>query len=301
MRKWLGVGLLAAVALGVLAIPTLLGRDQGAPAVGWPSLDSLLVSRRRTPPLVAGPKEPPVPQVRADEEVLPTVRGSYCWTSGDAALCADSIEPASLILGFGRYTPVRPGARIRVAFPGALLAGSLSVTDHSGAKEPTPITLDAEGSFAAPTQAGTYLYLIHGRFPQGDASYALGIEVYDERLEPPPILVLVDGKPVATVRGSACWSSGTESLCTDRLGPAEQLAGRSIIPVRKAGAQVQISFVQPPDRTSLYLRTSEGRQEVPRAADGSFQLPAGPGTYIYEVDGTWSQGSGSYGFAVKVD
>lgn len=302
MRKRLGVGLLAVVALLVVVVlPTLLGRDQGTPTVGWPSLESLMVWRRRTPPLVAGPKEPPLPQLTADGQPIPAVRGSYCWTSGDASLCADSIEPSSLILGFGTYAPVAPGAKIKVQLPGALLAGSLGVTDFSVQGGPVEVTLDGESSFQAPTEMGLYLYAVHGRWPQGSASYIFGLEVHDPKLQAPPILVAIDGKSLSTVRGSGCWSTGTETLCTDRLGPAEQLAGRPITPTRKPGAKVEISFTEAAERASVYLRTSTGRQSVSREADGSFHLPQGAGTYVYEVDGTWSQGSGSYGFAVRVE
>lgn len=300
MRRWRGLMALLALVLLVGAIPTWLGRHRGSPTVGWPSFENLIFWQKRTPAPVAGPAEPPEAIVMADEERIPTVRGSYCWSSGDSALCADAIEPASLILGFGTYTPVRPGARIRVAFPGALLAGSLGVTDFSGAKERTEVTLDAEGSFAAPTQVGTYVYLVHGRFPQGDASYAFGIEVYDPKVEPPPVLVLIDGKPVTTVRGSSCWSSGTETLCTDRRSPAEQLAGRPLSPVRKAGAKVEVYFAQAPESMAVFLRTGSGREPASRASDGSILLPERPATYVYEVDAKWPQGSGSYGFAVQV-
>lgn len=296
MRRWWWV-LLFVVA--VLVLPFLLKREAGEPASGgFPPPWSWITSSRRTPPPVTGPRAPYAPEVRADGESIPTILGSYCWTVGDASVCADAVAPQEVIALMGWAPPVAPGARVKVSFPGPLLAGSLGVTHFSGVGAAVKIELDGDSSFQVPTDAGRYIYAVHGRWPQGDASYVFALEVHDAAVQAPPLLVRMDGEPVLTVRGGACWGSGGRVTCTDMLSPAEQLATGSL-PVRKGGALIEVAFTEGPV-TFEVVRVSEAGRVVAGGPDGVLRLPIEPGRYVYEVEAKWPEGDGYYGFGVQV-
>lgn len=296
MRRWPEVVAILVVLAVAVIVPPLLPRTGADPMRG-------VMVGRAVPavamPVATGPLQAPDLTVTVNGEAIETVQGSFCWSNGPSTACGEAPDLTALAVQAGVSAVASPEATVQVRFSMTPLDGGLGV-NLLGVDGAVNVELDAEGSFKAPSAPGRYLYELSGKWPQGYANYGFLIEVADGRLQPPPISVKVDGQSVWTVRGGACWQVDGEVLCTDNLSPAEQLKALPAA-VRAWGAKIEVSFAAAPERFEVYLVTAEGRKPVDLAEDGSLPLtPERPGRYVYEVDATWPQGSGTYGFQVEV-
>ena len=85
---------------------------------------------------------------------------------------------------------------------------------------------------------------------------------------------------------------------TDHASPdqmAEEIEG---IPV-KPNEIIQIQIEDSPAIT-VYLWKEDGRGKEVTQADGRLAAPSGMGTYIYEVQAEWQNGTVSYVFVLDV-
>jgi hypothetical protein len=109
-------------------------------------------------------------------------RGSYCWSSGGKAVCADS-APAGMLLERGYLRPYRTAGGLDVAI--AFQSKSQLRDFHVElVKSPTgngPVKTTATGTFSLPAApgvpAGIYVYMITSIWPQGDVSFFLPIDL----------------------------------------------------------------------------------------------------------------------------
>ena len=109
-------------------------------------------------------------------------RGSYCWSSGGKAVCADAAGP-DLLLEKGYLRPYRTtgGFEVSIAFQSKSELRSFHVelvkspTGNSSVKSTGPRAFFLP---AAPSvQAGIYVYVISSMWPQGDVSFLLPIDL----------------------------------------------------------------------------------------------------------------------------
>lgn len=119
---------------------------------------------------------PPELTAWADGEPVKTLRGSYTWRDGQRAIVADSVSPADLVRVMHYQPPqVPPGARVAFAFAQPPLRESLSVEQWEGNnREPVSLT---GGTFFLPEAPGVYLYSVHARWHEGEATYVFQVAV----------------------------------------------------------------------------------------------------------------------------
>jgi len=113
----------------------------------------------------------PLPTANADigASHLSLARGSYCWSSGGQATCADSADPDTLLrTGYLKPVTAPASARARITF-------SSQPSRIAVALGQEPVGSDA--SFTLPSQSGRYVYTITGFFPEGDVGFFLPVDV----------------------------------------------------------------------------------------------------------------------------
>ncbi|MED4958072.1 hypothetical protein NYE69_09530 [Paenibacillus sp. FSL R5-0527] len=134
--------------------------------------------------------------------------------------------------------------------------------------------------------------------------------------EPPlPVVRTAADTAITVIQGSYCWSGTGKSgktgqgVCVDYASPSEMAQGK---PAAAASPGEKITFrfdnVKPPTETTVTL-FKDGRSEQVAAADGSFEVPHEPGTYVYDLFAIWlkdpekriSEGTSSYVFSVRVE
>jgi hypothetical protein len=109
-------------------------------------------------------------------------RGSYCWSSGGKAVCADS-APAAMLLERGYLRPYRTagGLDVSIAFQSKSQLRDFHVELVKSPNGDGPVKTTASRAFSLPTApgvpAGIYVYLITSIWPQGDVSFFLPIDL----------------------------------------------------------------------------------------------------------------------------
>jgi len=109
-------------------------------------------------------------------------RGSYCWSSGGKATCADS-APADMLLEHGYLRPYQTtgGFDVRVTFQSKSELRSFRVERVKSPLGTATEPPTAAQSFHLPAvpgaPAGLYVYMVTGTWPQGDVSFFLPVEL----------------------------------------------------------------------------------------------------------------------------
>jgi hypothetical protein len=109
-------------------------------------------------------------------------RGSYCWSSGGKATCADSAS-ADLLLehGYLKPYPTTGGFEVQVAFQSKSELRSFHVQRVKSPIGTSEETTTLARTFHLPevpgVPAGIYIYMIRSTWPQGDVSFFLPIEL----------------------------------------------------------------------------------------------------------------------------
>ncbi len=113
----------------------------------------------------------PLPTATADigASHVSLARGSYCWSTGGQATCADSADPETLLrTGYLKPATVPAGARAQITFSVQPSRVAIAL-----GQEPA----GSEASFTLPAQSGRYVYTITGSFHEGDVSFFLPVDV----------------------------------------------------------------------------------------------------------------------------
>jgi len=109
-------------------------------------------------------------------------RGSYCWTSGGKAVCADSAGP-DMLLDRGYLRPYRTtgGLDVLIAFQSKSELRNFHVELVKSPTGNAPVKTTATRTFSLPAApgvpAGIYVYMITSTWPQGDVSFFLPIDL----------------------------------------------------------------------------------------------------------------------------
>ncbi|WP_410996828.1 hypothetical protein [Paenibacillus sp. TH7-28] len=134
--------------------------------------------------------------------------------------------------------------------------------------------------------------------------------------EPPlPVIRTAADTAITVIQGSYCWSSINRSgktgqgVCVDYASASELAQGKPAETVRP-GDKITFRFnnVEQPTETSVTL-FKDGQSAQVAVADGSFEVPHEPGTYVYDLFAVWlkdpekrvSEGTSSYVFSVRVE
>ncbi len=95
--------------------------------------------------------------------------GSYCWSSGGQATCADSADPETLLrTGYLKPVTAPAGARVQITFSAQPSRVAIAL-----GQEP----VGSEASFTLPAQSGRYVYTITGNWQEGDVGFFLPVDV----------------------------------------------------------------------------------------------------------------------------
>ncbi len=118
---------------------------------------------------------PPNPEVEANGKDVPTVQGSYCWSSLFRSQCGDKIYRNGLDMAKEQKpVNVSAGAPVRVELSGDLKSVKLIQWDDQ--KQESPVTLNND-QFNAPTEPGIYTYELNSRWKQGDGQFGFSLKV----------------------------------------------------------------------------------------------------------------------------
>lgn len=150
----------------------------------WAVVASLVLTASCFPGAIF-PAEQPLPTASATLHwaTIEMPRGSYCWKSGGHGGCADSAD-ADTLLETGYLEPYRTagGFDVTISFHSAeqpanfdvkLLLSPDRVVGH--VMETGIHTFNLAAS--PPAEAGTYVYGVSGKWPEGDASFFLAIDL----------------------------------------------------------------------------------------------------------------------------
>lgn len=101
---------------------------------------------------------------------------------------------------------------------------------------------------------------------------------------------------------SYCWSSGGQGVCADSAGADILLRTGYLVPVRTAGCQAAvIKFSSAPRSFGVALEYSSTGASGQVKPDGfQFDIASRPGTYVYDVTGTWAEGDVSFYLPLEV-
>ncbi|MFZ2411929.1 MAG: hypothetical protein WAW23_10190 [Candidatus Methanoperedens sp.] len=143
--------------------------------------------------------------------------------------------------------------------------------------------------------------------------------VYQEKIEPPPAILKIDGKEQISGIGSYCWGGTWKALCADMIGiPTAQeplLASSHFtahlrLPLQEPLYELRLNVVQVKDEDELNFgapgwRWWKEREEklftLPLEREQDIELSLEPGLYVLSVGAWWEKkGSASYGFLVEV-
>jgi hypothetical protein len=124
----------------------------------------------------------PTASVTLQSVRLDLPRGSYCWSSGGKATCADSAS-ADALLESGYLKPLRTagGFDVQVAFQSKSELRTFQVqrvkSPIGTATEPSTAALSFHLPAVPAAPAGVYIYMITSTWPQGDVSFFLPVEL----------------------------------------------------------------------------------------------------------------------------
>lgn len=119
---------------------------------------------------------PPKPTVLAEGQKITVIEGSYCWKKIMGVECVDKISPSEIIAN-NKIAPmyVSPQSKIKINFKKKPTDG-IAVEEWMNASETK--TVKIEGNvFSAPSQKGTYIYIVSGKWDKGSASYIFSLKV----------------------------------------------------------------------------------------------------------------------------
>ncbi len=122
-------------------------------------------------------QEPPPAHVVVGDVALTSVRASYCWSRAGHTRCVHTLGPMALLEQVGDRPPlVTPQASARIAFDAPPLPDTVQVEEMTTTRT-YAVPLGRGGVLALPEMPGLYVYLVHARWKQGDASYAFWVQV----------------------------------------------------------------------------------------------------------------------------
>lgn len=123
------------------------------------------------------PPEHPIPHVKTDGISVPVTEGSYCWEGPLSANCVDKVYANPIEMGKQHEpTDVMPNQTIKITFDKMPTKNSLKIERwiEGGSSEKVKLN---HSKLHAPSQKGTYFYLITANWEQGDGKYSFSIKV----------------------------------------------------------------------------------------------------------------------------
>ncbi|AQQ53474.1 hypothetical protein [Planococcus lenghuensis] len=120
-------------------------------------------------------------------------------------------------------------------------------------------------------------------------------------LEPPDLLVMIDGERLQPARGTYSWSADmgngmVEAIVTESFAPPELVEGhtpREVAP----DTEIELNFETPPVNYEIRIWNEDGM--IKNIAE-QFRLSEQRGKVIYEVVARWEEGEVHYAFTVNV-
>ena len=125
-----------------------------------------------------------------------------------------------------------------------------------------------------------------------------------EKMNPPDVVVKINGDTYETVRGSFCWSNNRQGVCEEYAGSVELLADKEPI-VAAPGEEVTIDIpngVVPYEYSVDFSLTNQYENHVILAVDHKFTAPKEEGLYYFSYFARWkNKGNAFYAFLIEVD
>ncbi len=149
------------------------------------------------------------------------------------------------------------------------------------------------------------------------------ISVYlisQEKIEPPPAILKIDGKEQISGIGSYCWKGTWKALCVDMIGiptVQEPLIASSPftanlgLPIQEPPSELQLDVIQVTEQDEINLSArgwrwwstwslQAKRLTLPLECESDIELSLESGLYVLNIEAWLEKGSVSYGFLVKV-
>lgn len=118
--------------------------------------------------------ELPTVMVVTNQQIIESVRGSYCWHSAGEAECVDTAAPHELVMEQNMpFIKVEPGELMEFQYS----QNVSSVTIQQWLADDDYEQIATTTRFHAPIEKGTYIITSLARFNNGDVTDSIAIEV----------------------------------------------------------------------------------------------------------------------------
>ncbi|MDJ1423171.1 MAG: hypothetical protein M5U10_14810 [Candidatus Methanoperedens sp.] len=144
--------------------------------------------------------------------------------------------------------------------------------------------------------------------------------ISQEKIEPPPAILKIDGKEQISGIGSYCWKGTWNALCVDMIGiPTVQepliasspFTAHLRLPLQEPPSELQFNIIQVTEQDELNLSARDWRWwniwelqgkrlTPPLERESDIELSLEPGLYVLNIEAWLEKGSVSYGFLVEV-
>lgn len=116
----------------------------------------------------------PVATVVTNDQQIPSIRGSYCWQAKGEGTCVDTAAPHEIVEQ-KKYTYVVVKPNEKIEFKYDQIPSNISIQQWIADNDYEEIATTAR--FTAPTEKGKYIISALVRFPNGDLTDTITIEV----------------------------------------------------------------------------------------------------------------------------
>lgn len=122
-------------------------------------------------------------------------------------------------------------------------------------------------------------------------------------VQPPSMLMEVDGEIVRGLEGDFCWESDNGTACVDKLDP-EQLSTRLAVLSTDVGPDTSYRFYPAnytePENLTVEVRDREGVKLGEHVYEPDLSLSLSPGTFFLVTRASWDRGNVTHVFQVDV-
>lgn len=123
-------------------------------------------------------------------------------------------------------------------------------------------------------------------------------------VQPPSMLMEVDGEVVRGLEGDFCWTSDNGTACVDKLDP-EQISTQIAVLSTDVSPDTSYRFYPAnytePANMTVEVRDSDGQKLSEHRYEDGMSLQMSSGTYFLVTRAVWQRGNVSHVFQVEVE
>ncbi len=123
-------------------------------------------------------------------------------------------------------------------------------------------------------------------------------------VQPPAMLMEVEGEIVRGLEGDFCWESDNGTACVDKLDP-DQISTQLAVLSTDVGPAASYRFYPvnytDPANLTIEVRDSEGQELSDQRYEENMSFSLGEGAYFLVTQANWDRGNVTHVFQVEVN